>query len=104
MNQKPLSPEEELRRSGEAKRLLESDIFQEACAYIEDGLAEQRRRVPMRESEMHTRLILAEQLWVQLKDYIQQVADTGLFAQYEIKQQEQRKSIIERMLSGSLRE
>lgn len=101
---KPMDPEEELRRAGEAKRFLESDFFKEACAKVESGLSMQRQRVPMRETEMHTRLILTEQLWEQLKDYLSEAAATGEFAKFELAKRERQKSIFERILQGSLRE
>lgn len=98
------TPEQEIMRARTAQTVLDNEIFKEACQRIEEGLAGQRQRVPMRETEMHTRLILTEQLWVQLKDYIQQVADTGQFAQFELDRREQHgKSLMERILSGQFR-
>jgi len=78
------SPEEELARAGAARQLLDDPLFIEACKRIEEGLSSQRRSVPMRDSEMHTRLILAEQIWGNLKDYLEQTAQTGKFAEFEI--------------------
>jgi hypothetical protein len=82
---KTKTPEEELIRAGQAREVLDSVVFKEACARIEESLAEQRRRVPMRETDMHTRLILTEQLWSNLKDYLEQTAQTGKFAEFEIE-------------------
>lgn len=99
-----LTPEEEVERARGAQQILDNEIFKEACERIEQGLASQRQRVPIRESEMHTKLIMVEQLWVQLRDYIQQVADTGKFAQDVITQREAReKTLLERVLSGHFR-
>lgn len=81
---KSKTPEEELIRAGQAREVLDSTVFREACERIEESLAEQRRRVPMRETDMHTRLILTEQLWSNLKDYLEQTAQTGKFAEFEI--------------------
>lgn len=82
---KAKTPEEELIRAGHAREVLDSPIFKEACERIEDSLADQRRRVPMRETDMHTRLILTEQLWGNLRDYLEQIAQTGKFAEFEIE-------------------
>ena len=98
------TPEQEIERARTAQQVLENEIFKEACQRIEEGLAGQRQRVPLRETDMHTRLIMLEQLWVQLKDYIQQVADTGVFAKDVIEQRAMReKSLLERVLMGKLR-
>lgn len=86
-----MSPEEEIVRAGEAKQLLDSRVFIEACQRIEESLAEQRRRVPIRDADMHTRLILTEQLWSNLKDWLQMTADTGRFADFAIQQREAAK-------------
>lgn len=98
------SPEEEVTRGRQALSVLENEIYKEACALIEEGLAVQRARVPLTETAMHTRLILTEQIWLQLKDHIQQTADTGKWMLAESDRQEREKqSILRRMLNGSLR-
>jgi hypothetical protein len=98
------TPEQEVERARGAQQILDNEIFKEACVRIEEGLAAQRQRVPIRETDMHTKLIIVEQLWVQLRDYIQQVADTGKFAQDVITQRETReKTLLERVLSGQFR-
>jgi len=98
------TPEQEVERAMGAQQVLDNEIFKEACIRIEEGLAAQRQRVPMREVDMHTKLIMLEQLWVQLRDYLQQVADTGKFAKDVIEQRESRqKTLLERVLSGQFR-
>lgn len=94
-----MSPEEELVRAGEAKQLLDNRMFQEACTRIADSLADQRRRVPVRDTDMHTRLIITEQLWGNIKDWLEQTAQTGRFAEVQIQQREAAK----RGLFGILR-
>jgi hypothetical protein len=84
----PKTPEDELRRAGDAKEILENEFFKEACKQIEDGLKAQRNAVPVRDTDMHTRLILTEQLWDSLKKYLEITAQTGKFAEFEIKKRE----------------
>jgi len=83
---KPKTPEEERIRGGEAARLLDSPLFKECCAHIEETMAEQRRAVPLRETEMHTRLIMMEQLYGNFLDFFQQIAQTGRIADLQIQQ------------------
>lgn len=100
-----LTPEEEVERAAQAEQVIRNPIYQEACKRIEEGLAGQRQRVPMNATDSHTRLILIEQLWTQLKDYIQQVADTGQFAKLAIEEAEKRKkTLLERIMAGQFRE
>jgi hypothetical protein len=86
-----MSPEEELVRAGEARQLLDNRMFIEATKRISESLAEQRRRVPIRDTDMHTRLIITEQLWGNIQDWLRETADTGRFAQLQIEQREQAK-------------
>lgn len=83
---KPKTPEEERIRGGDAARLLDSPLFKECCETIERTMAEQRRSVPLRETEMHTRLILMEQLYGNFLDFFKQIADTGRMADLQIQQ------------------
>lgn len=86
-----MSPEEELIRAGEAKQVLDSTLFIEATRRITESLAEQRRRVPVRDTDMHTRLIITEQLWGNIEDWLKQTAETGKFATFQIQQREAAK-------------
>lgn len=83
---KSKTPEEEIIRAGQAREVLDATVFREACQHIEQSLSEQRRKVPLRDTDMHTRLILTEQLWLNLKDWLEQTAQTGRFAEFEIAQ------------------
>lgn len=86
-----MSPEEELVRAGEARQLLDNPMFLEASKRITESLAEQRKRVPIRDTDMHTRLIITEQLWGNIQDWLRQTADTGRFAEVTIAQREAAK-------------
>lgn len=65
--------------------ILDSPLFKEALEFVDDCLAAQRRSVPILRTEAHTALILTEQHWVRLKEWIEQVAQTGKFAQIELE-------------------
>jgi hypothetical protein len=89
-----MSPEEELIRAGEARQIIDSRMFQEACQRISESLAAQRRQVPMSNTDMHTRLILTEQLWGNINDWLMQAVETGKFAEFSLKQ---KRDIADRM-------
>lgn len=91
-----MTPEEEISRAGEARQLLDSVLFQGAKKHIEEQMAYSRRMAPIRDAEMHTRLILMEQLWGNLLGYFEQLAQTGQMAQLKLKDEERRRSFFER--------
>jgi hypothetical protein len=91
-----MTPEEELSRAGEAEQMLRSAIFQQARVNIEGQLAEARRIVPIRDTDMHTRLVLMEQLWGNLVAYFEQIAQTGKMAQVQLAEKQRQQSLIER--------
>ena len=91
--------EEEIRRAGEARQVLDAPMFVAARKDIEAQLAQLRRTVPIRETEMHTRLILMEQLWSNLLGYFEQIAQTGKMAELQIEERRQQQSMLERGLA-----
>jgi hypothetical protein len=86
-----LSPEEEVIRGGAAAGVLDSTIFLEAKKHVVEGIQRQMRAVPLSDQTMHTRLIVALQVWDQLEKYLEHVKQTGELAQFQITQDEQRK-------------
>ena len=94
MNFTPKTPQEEIVRAGQAKEIVNSVLWQDACKHIADNLAAQRQQVPLRETEMHTRLIIAEQVWGKFQDFFQQIIDTGQMAEITLANQ---RSLMQRM-------
>lgn len=86
-----MTPEQELQRAGEAKQVLGAAIFMEAIASIEKQLENARHNAPLRDTEMHTRLILMEQLWHNLLGFFEQIVQTGKMAELELEKQRQQK-------------
>lgn len=91
-----MSPEQEVQRAGEAVQILKSPLFVAAREHLVKQMAEARRAVPMTESLMHTRLILAEQLMGYFFDYFEQIAQTGRLAEMKLEEERQRRSLAER--------
>jgi hypothetical protein len=80
--------QKELERAEEAKRLLAAPIFAEACNRIDAELRVLREGVPISDSDMHTRLILMEQLWGKLLDHLRAVMESGDYARAQLKLRE----------------
>lgn len=86
-----MAPEEEVIRGGDAAQVLDAPIFVEAKKAIEEGIRRQMAAVPMSDQTMHTRLILALQMWDTLAKYLENVRQTGEIAQFQINQQDEQK-------------
>lgn len=83
--------DDEVVRGGKAAEVLDSTVFLEARKHVLDGIERQMRAVPLSEQTMHTRLILALQVWDQLEKYLEQIKQTGEIRQFQITQEEERK-------------
>ena len=81
-----MSPEEELRRAGKAREILEAEIFKEACQEILDSITNARINSPVKDVEFREKLwaqeIALHSVLAKLKGYI----ETGLLAEEQIKQ------------------
>lgn len=69
-----LSPE---RRAEEAKRILEHPLFAEAIAHLYADIERQRRKASAIDSDLHTRLVLAEQLAAKVEKFLRREIETG---------------------------
>lgn len=78
---------DEISRGIRAKQLIENELFQEAFKAAEQSIMHQMDRVPIKDAEMHTRLILAKQMLVAVQQYLETVIDTGDMAEINVRQQ-----------------
>lgn len=86
-----MAPEEEIVLGGRAAEVLDSAVFLEARKHVQAGIERQMKAVPLSDQTMHTRLILAMQLWDQFEKYFEQIKQTGEIRQFEIHQESERK-------------
>ena len=90
--------EEEISRGGAAERLLNDELFVEACNALDAELRMLRERVPLRDTEMHTRLILAEQMHAKVLDYLRGVMQNGESARLILRD---REGLMQRMRNAT---
>lgn len=76
---------------GKAVQVLDSAVFLEAKKHVKEGIERQMKAVPLSDQTMHTRLIVALQVWDQLEKYLEQIKQTGEIRQFQIQQEEERK-------------
>jgi hypothetical protein len=80
--------ETDRRRGQEADLLLKHPLLQEARQSFYDDLAQQRRGVPIRDTDLHTRLVLAEQVAARVFDYLEAVIRQGEAANLMLRERE----------------
>lgn len=76
---------DEIRRGAEARMILDHELVREAFASFREQLAAQRQRVGIKDTEMHTRLIMAEQSINSFESWFRQVIDTGKMADIALR-------------------
>ncbi len=86
MLQSALNPEDEARRGDLAKSVLENPVFVEACNQLDAELRLMRERVPMSDQDMHTRIILAEQMQAKILDHLRAVMMSGDAARLQLRE------------------
>lgn len=94
-----MTPQEEIARAGEARQVLEAPIFLAARKNLEEQLQTLRRNAPIKDSDLHTRIILMEQIFGYLMTYFEQIAVTGKMAEVTLRQEEERRSFLDRGLA-----
>lgn len=85
-----MKPEEELQRAREATSLMANPLFKQAREDLYGKLQALRRAAQPTQTELHSRLILMEQLADQFFGFFEQIAQTGIFAQDFMEQTERR--------------
>ncbi len=88
MQQSALTPEEEARRGDMAKLVLENPLFIEACNQLDAELRLMRESVPMADRDMHTRIILAEQMQAKILDHLRAVMMSGESSKLQLRERE----------------
>lgn len=94
MQPSAVSPEEESRRGDLAKVVLDNPLFIEACNQLDAELRLLRERVPMSDTDMHTRVILAEQVQAKVLDHLRAVLMSGDAAKLQLRE---RRSLTDRI-------
>lgn len=93
----------EAMKAEEAKRILETPAFKEACNRIDTELRVMRESVGMNDRDMHTRLILAEQMWGKLLDHLKATMMAGDYARHQLKLRESRAEHIREAIRNGIR-
>ena len=88
------NPQADIDRGAEARAILDAKVFIEARESIESQLKSLRAQVPIRDTDMHTRLILMEQLWGMLIGHLEGAMANADYTRQQLKV---RESAFERM-------
>lgn len=82
------NPQTDIARAAEAERVLATPVFREACNRIDAELRMMREGVGMNDTDMHSRLILAEQMWGKLLDHLKSIMMSGNYARERLRLKE----------------
>ena len=85
---------DEIARAGEAQRIFESQVFLDAKMRVMSGIQAQMAKASLDDQNMHTKLIIALQVWKALEGYIEQTIQTGKMAQFQLQEEEKRRSFM----------
>tara|TARA_R100000995_G_scaffold34655_2_gene15675 strand:- start:14512 stop:14745 length:234 start_codon:yes stop_codon:yes gene_type:complete len=72
-----MTPEEELKRSEEAKKILEHPIFKEANDKLRLGLVEELVNSPIRDAEAREKLYLMIKMHESVLNQLKSIMETG---------------------------
>lgn len=76
---------DEIRRGAEARMILDHELVREAFALIRERLTQERGRVGIKDTDMHTRLILTEQCANTFESRFKQIIETGKMADLALR-------------------
>lgn len=88
--------ESERLRAAEVKQLLDNKFLKEAFEAMEQSTPKQMDEVTLRDSEMHTRLILARKTLSGIHRYLELIVQTGQLAELQLKEPNKLKSFFSR--------
>lgn len=89
--------DEEIKRGGDARRLLENPIFQDAMKSVKESIVGAMAKSAMGDDKTHNRLVIALQLLNQIEAQIKNVMQTGKLA--EIQTSESLSKTLKRAIS-----
>ncbi|MHB1798554.1 MAG: hypothetical protein ACYCUI_09660 [Vulcanimicrobiaceae bacterium] len=76
--------QDEIRRAGEAQFLLNHPLLREFLSHIRTTLASERAKASIRDTELHTRLVMWEQTANAFERAMLQTIETGEMAKVQI--------------------
>ena len=95
-----MTPEQEIRRAGDAKHVIDNPVFQDAKKEIYEKLRHVRRTISTNVSpEQIADLVRVEQVADQFFDYFELVLQTGRMAEDHIAQDRAQQGLKERGLA-----
>ncbi len=81
-----ITPESEAVRGAQARELLEHPLLREFLGHVRSSLERERAKCGIRDTELHTRLILWEQCANAFERAMRQTIETGEIAKLQIAQ------------------
>ena len=86
---------DEVKRGAEARMILDHPLVQEVLTGFRKGLEAQRSKCPIKDAELHTKLIMLEQVFNAFEHGFKTSMETGKLAEIKL-QQESRLRLFQR--------
>lgn len=76
---------EEIKRGGEAEKILSNKVYQEAFNKVRDNIVDAMQNSPLSDDVTHNRLVIALQTLTQIEKALTDIMQTGKMAQIQVK-------------------
>ena len=93
----PLTPEEEIRRAGKAREILENPVFKDAVGLIEAALLDAIHRSAFADEKLREKLCQRFALLRDLESELQSVMTTGKIAAIQIEERSRFREFSDRV-------
>lgn len=77
---------DEIRRAAEARMILDHELVREALASLREGIESQRLRAPVKDTDLHTRLIMLEQVAHGFEAWFRRAIESGEMAEVRLRE------------------
>jgi hypothetical protein len=80
-----MTPQNEMIRANDAKRILNEPLYQEAFSLVEEGILRAMKGSAMGDESTHNRLVIALQVLEKVRKHLEDVMLTGKMAELQLE-------------------
>lgn len=83
--------DEEIQRGGEARRIIEHPLYQEAIKSVREGIVSAMGQSALGDEKTHNRLVISLQLLAKIESNLKTVMETGRMAEIQLNESTRQK-------------
>ena len=76
---------EEIKRGGEAEKILSNEVYQEAFSKVRNHIVDAMQNSPLSDDVTHNRLVIALQTLTQIEKALKDIMQTGKMASIQVQ-------------------